>query len=288
MSQAGRVRVLIAVLLPVFLAGPTITTPARAQTACGVKRWSVKTGTDPDAGQVSLTNWMQTTVASLDALSQPSSLPSNNRVAPVETTQYEVTATMTEFKREDDQDFHIVLQDTAGNTMIVEIPDPACVGSSSPFAPAIAAARSAFTARFTPTTSFQMVNQPVDLRGVGFWDENHGQTGVAPNAIELHPVLTIAFSAGFGGVGTSGGAATPTPTPTATAALLAATPSPAAALAAATPAPTPVPISSSLPRTGADTQILGLSAATLVEIGVALLLLAGWIARRWYRQRHPA
>jgi hypothetical protein len=29
----------------------------------------------------------------------------------------------------------------------------------------------------------------VTITGVGFWDEDHGQTGVAPNAIELHPVL---------------------------------------------------------------------------------------------------
>ena len=27
------------------------------------------------------------------------------------------------------------------------------------------------------------------LTGVGFFDIPHGQTGVAPNAIELHPVL---------------------------------------------------------------------------------------------------
>jgi hypothetical protein len=29
--------------------------------------------------------------------------------------------------------------------------------------------------------------------GVAFWDFNHGQTGVAPNAIELHPVLGFAY-----------------------------------------------------------------------------------------------
>jgi hypothetical protein len=27
------------------------------------------------------------------------------------------------------------------------------------------------------------------ITGVGFFDYQHGQTGVAPNAIELHPVL---------------------------------------------------------------------------------------------------
>jgi hypothetical protein len=31
----------------------------------------------------------------------------------------------------------------------------------------------------------------VRLTGVGFWDEIHGQTGVAPNGIELHPVLSF-------------------------------------------------------------------------------------------------
>ncbi len=29
------------------------------------------------------------------------------------------------------------------------------------------------------------------VTGVAFWDFRHGQTGVAPNAIELHPVLAF-------------------------------------------------------------------------------------------------
>ncbi len=31
----------------------------------------------------------------------------------------------------------------------------------------------------------------IDITGVGFCDFEHGQSGVAPNAIELHPVLSI-------------------------------------------------------------------------------------------------
>jgi hypothetical protein len=31
----------------------------------------------------------------------------------------------------------------------------------------------------------------VEVTGVGFFDFEHGQNGVAPNAIELHPVLGI-------------------------------------------------------------------------------------------------
>jgi hypothetical protein len=33
----------------------------------------------------------------------------------------------------------------------------------------------------------------VTVTGVGFFDRIHGQTGVAPNGIELHPVLDIQF-----------------------------------------------------------------------------------------------
>jgi hypothetical protein len=33
----------------------------------------------------------------------------------------------------------------------------------------------------------------VTLRGLGFFDFAHGQDGVAPNAIELHPVISIEF-----------------------------------------------------------------------------------------------
>jgi hypothetical protein len=31
------------------------------------------------------------------------------------------------------------------------------------------------------------------VQGIGFFDFAHGQDGVAPNAIELHPVLSIVF-----------------------------------------------------------------------------------------------
>ena len=41
------------------------------------------------------------------------------------------------------------------------------------------------------SSSWSYLRGRVQLVGVGFWDEQHGQTGVAPNAIELHPVLSI-------------------------------------------------------------------------------------------------
>jgi hypothetical protein len=173
--------------------------PASSTGSCGVERWSVKTGTDADAGKISLQSTTATTIASLVALPAPASLPSNNRVSPTETTVFRVQATLTEFKLEADSDYHLVLADTSGHTMIAEIPDPACVGSSSPLLTSIQKARGEFDAKYTPTGSFHTVNVPVTITGVGFFDFLHGQTGVAPNGIELHAVLDVQFGTGGGG-----------------------------------------------------------------------------------------
>lgn len=161
--------------------------------SCGVERWSVKTGTDPDAGLVDLAHPVQQTIAYLDSLTPPATLPANARVQPTETTVFIVNATLVEYKLETDSDYHLVLKDAAGNTMIAEIPDPACVGAGSPFASGIQNARTEFDSQYAVTTSFQTADIPVRVTGVGFFDFEHGQTGVAPNAVELHPVLDIVF-----------------------------------------------------------------------------------------------
>jgi len=170
------------------------TTIGSTAAGCGVERWSVKTGTDADSGLVNLNNLTPTTIANLVALPAPPNKPENNRVQPTETTEFTLNATLTQYKLEDDSDYHLVLSDAAGKTMIAEIPSPDCVGSGSPFTPGIANARSEFNARLTATTSFQTASTPVQVKGVGFFDFIHGQTGVALNGIELHPVLDIIFN----------------------------------------------------------------------------------------------
>jgi hypothetical protein len=165
---------------------------------CGVERWSVKTGTDPDAALVDLNNPTPTTIAYLSSFAAPADPPGpplNARVAPAETTLWVVNATMTLYKKEADVDYHIVIKDLSGNTMVTEIPCPCCVGAGSPFAAGVANARAEFDARLTATTFFQTVSLPVQITGVGFFDFIHGQTGVAPNGIELHPILDIKFLA---------------------------------------------------------------------------------------------
>lgn len=161
--------------------------------SCGVERWSVKTGTDADKSLITLSSVTSTTIASLISRTAPSTLPANNRVRPTETTVFRVSATLKEFKLEADSDYHLVLTDSSGHTLIAEIPDPACVGAGSTLASRITNARREFDVKYTPTGTFHVVNVPVTVTGVGFFDFLHGQTGVAPNGIELHAVTDIVF-----------------------------------------------------------------------------------------------
>lgn len=163
-----------------------------ATSTCGVERWAVKTGTDTTANLVNLTP-RDTTIASLRALAKPSSLPSTTRVLnSAETQTWRVSATLTLFKLEADSDFHLVLANSSGATMITELPSPSC-DAGSLWSTQIAHSRNAFTAKFTATGTFKQANVPVVVTGVGLFDFAHGQTGAAPNQIELHPVLDICF-----------------------------------------------------------------------------------------------
>src|SRR5215469_8305270 len=112
---------------------------------CGKERWAVKTGTDADAGSVNLASPQNTTVAQLIGLTPPNPIPADTRFGPTEDTVFVVNATQTDYKLEGgsrgDSDYHLVLQDDQGKSMVAEIPSPSCVGDGSPFAAQIASAR---------------------------------------------------------------------------------------------------------------------------------------------------
>ena len=162
---------------------------------CGVERWSIKTGTDSQAPSINLSTYISSTIYNFRQSTAPSSLPANSRIAPRELNQYQLSGTLTKYIKEGDSDYHLVIVDGSGRTMIIEIPAPNCVGAGSPFGPGISNARKQFDARFTATTSFKTTSTAVTVRGIGFWDYLHGQTGAAPNGIEVHPVLNITFGA---------------------------------------------------------------------------------------------
>jgi hypothetical protein len=124
----------------------------------------------------------------------------------VEEEQFRLNdVTLIQWKKEGgssgDSDYHLVLQDGSGATMIAEIPDPGCIGAngggSSPFAQAIANARSTFDSTFgAPTTSWSYGPYTVSVRGMGFYDFSHGQTGASSSQVEIHPVLGICYGGG--------------------------------------------------------------------------------------------
>jgi hypothetical protein len=185
---------------PVIDAGPTEPSgdaPGTGGEHCGTERWAVKTLSDGDAARVHFSP-VPATVTELRARPAPGSLPQASRIAPTELTTFSVTANVVEFKVEADLDIHLVIADPndAAATMIVEFPNAAdCSGAvSSTHRANMETARQALIYLFgQPSSShFTFINGTITVTGVGFFDFKHGQTGVAPNAIELHPVLSVA------------------------------------------------------------------------------------------------
>jgi hypothetical protein len=188
--------VLSIALLPRSAAQPP---SAQVAAACGVERWPVKTLSDPKVGDVNFTPH-DTSVGRLRNKPDPHTKSSTPRIEGVETTTYRVKARLIEFKREDDKDIHLVISvpSAPSKTMIVEFPDPTCNGaSSSPKKAQMGKARAAVIAACgqppSPSSDFADLKGTATVTGVGFFDVKHGtpQTGVAPNNIELHPVLRL-------------------------------------------------------------------------------------------------
>ncbi len=173
-------------------------------TSCGVQRWHIKTLDDGDESKI---NWnpVLASVSSLIAAPVPSGYNEYNdttRYAPYETQTYTVRAVLVGWKTESDHDYHLVVADpnNPNNTMIVEPPDPTCNDAcDSGFGSIYNATRTKLTNCFGQVPS-GFTNFPsgivVDLTGVAFFDALHGQTGVAPNGIELHPLLNVKFVSG--------------------------------------------------------------------------------------------
>src|SRR5258708_39216412 len=95
--------------------------------AGGKERWALKTVTNKDAAKVqdvptpATINQLRQIAAPINPNVRPDS-----RYSPTELTTYEVTGYITLIKAEADQDYHIVLADDAGRTMIVESTHPDC------------------------------------------------------------------------------------------------------------------------------------------------------------------
>jgi PKD repeat protein len=167
-------------------------------TSCGgVERWSVKVLTDNIANTVVFAP-KTTTVAHLVSIITPTPNPYMPRYQPVEDSTYKVTCKITIKKAEADSDFHLVLSNGT-QTLIGEIPDPICASvAASPYANLFQACRNFINANIA-SGNVSNVNIPsVTITGVAFVDPPHGQTGAAPNNLELHPIIDIHFASNSG------------------------------------------------------------------------------------------
>lgn len=192
---------------------PTSAPTPVPESPCVGYRWSIKVLTDPREAEVNLAQAAATTIASLTAVPKPDTDNELARMTPGETTVFRLTnVTLLKVFKSTDSDYHLLLDDGAGHTMIAEAPDPACA-SGSPIHTTLASVRNAIDAQFAGISSTtQTVNEPVTLQGVGFfdYDPNYAEDESADGA-ELHPILAICF-----GTNCSLGTPPPTPTPTPT------------------------------------------------------------------------
>jgi hypothetical protein len=164
--------VVAAALAPSGAKGAILSGSARTGDACGVERWAVKTLQD----RPRLLPARKTTIHHLVTRPAPGSLPDAR--LPFERHVFTVVAAVVLVRPEDDSDLHLVLRQ-GGEQMIAEAPAPYCDSRATPLRRRqmrVARGRVRLCARARVT-------------GVAFFDYDHGQTGVAPNAIELHPVL---------------------------------------------------------------------------------------------------
>jgi hypothetical protein len=160
---------------------------------CGVERWPVKTLSDLDALRVSFAAEATTVEALNQYAPHCEGGPDTGRTFPQEFRTFEVVARVTLVRREDDRDYHIVLSDPeTASTMVAEVKDLSCAGAAqSPFSGTFSAAQGEFTALRAGRSDRDLEGMLVRVRGVGFFDFDHRQTGRSRNCMELHPILAI-------------------------------------------------------------------------------------------------
>lgn len=163
-------------------------------TSCGgVERWAVKVFTDPLAYTI---NWTPkpTSIAHLVAITTPTPSGSMPRYQPVEDSTYIVSCLITIKKDEADSDFHLVLSDGT-HTLIGEVPCPGCASvAASPKIAQFIAARNWVIQNIGYGNVNNINLPPVTVTGVAFVDPPHGQTGAAPNNLEIHSIIDIHFT----------------------------------------------------------------------------------------------
>lgn len=162
--------------------------------ACGVERWFVKTLADNAASRVDVTSVTSTTIRDLNGFATHCTGLPDSRTYAEEFRVFEVTGRIIYIAHEDDRDYHIALEDPGapGYTLVSELADTVCAGAViSPHFTTLRTAEAMWAMLLGGRGTSALIGTTVRVRGVGFYDFNHGQTGRSRNCIELHPILGI-------------------------------------------------------------------------------------------------
>ena len=198
-------------LLLTFVAAAAVAATARTSAGSelklcgGEERWGVKTLSDARAARVLFDKLQRHTIHYLLSKKDPHVGADTLRDADgshVEVTVYHLVGVrLVDARIEEDGDIHLVIRSKyPGEQMIVELPNVVCKGARmSKHKAELEQARSdfasscgldAWTTRRLRASPKKLVGTAA-IVGVGFFDLEHPrpQSGVAPNNIELHPLL---------------------------------------------------------------------------------------------------
>ena len=170
---------------------------------CGKWRWDVKTLTDKQGIGLLSKTLIKSSIDELVVPKPPKILYSDNQSdgreprMSSETQVVEIIAYVTKVKHEsDDSDLHLILKSpNSENTMVGEIPDPAC--STFDRFPVL---RNHFTKTrqdgYKVWDFWKNAKRPIKVKitGVTFWDGLHYQDtpkGASKYCREIHPILSI-------------------------------------------------------------------------------------------------
>lgn len=159
----------------------------------GEERWEEKVLVDKNASEINETP-VDTTIAGIVAINTKTPETRYKEGRPrmeIEKKLYRVKhCFITDAIRENDNDIHLVIEDgdrKNPHTMIAEIPDPRCPDAKkSEWSGNFEEVRDLFLDHATNYRHFLFT-----VTGVLFVDKAHGQTGRAPNSVELHPITEL-------------------------------------------------------------------------------------------------
>jgi hypothetical protein len=156
--------------------------------ACGVDRRAVKVLNDTDAKKINFTA-RRAEISDMIKFKCPEKVSRTLPRFGNEFYTYQFSCKIKEYRKEDDGDYHLVLENDS-ITMVGEIINPTCDDlKNNPHLQDYIKVRSEFEKCILP--NHKVKEGYYKLKGVCFFDKVHGQLGAAKNGVELHPILSF-------------------------------------------------------------------------------------------------